>query len=619
MHARRTGSVVLLALLAAVPAAAQSPEEAKQYITIAKDTSKSDQDRKNALTMFVRSSEFAGPYVADVAQLLDDPKLGEDPVFALRNLGPVARPAAPALCKVLNGPGPFLRHQVALQALEKSGASGKEVVSTLTAVAAGEAPKATPPHSADQVLELRRMAVKVLGGLRGEAKPAVPTLLTILKGDSGSPLQPDVLYALGKIGPDPKEAMPAINPYLTAKKPGLAEAAAKAKLMIERDPAAIKQEADRLVERLKNKGDRLGRIGAEDEFFDLGELAKPAVPQLAEMLSDADHCYHVLRILSRLGPDAREAVPGLLKMLKENKAAWGQHFIPALQLAESLGVPPKELVPAMTPVVEDALAALGKNKFQPINEYQVKAIQTIGRAGPDAKSAVPVLLAVLKKHQEGGGIALGAPTIEALGKIGPDAKDALELLAVYLKPDSDPIRNLNQPMYSGPAKVAIARINGREPEASAPPDKPKAPGTPAAPDTKVAEPAGPPPNKELLAALSAKDEAGREEAAGKLLKMGAGAVPTLQAGLKAEAAEVRVKVALTLAKLGGDAKAAVPALTAALKDPAPEVRREAAAALAALGPAAKAAAPALAELLQGPDREARLLAAYALEKVQGAK
>jgi HEAT repeat protein len=87
-------------------------------------------------------------------------------------------------------------------------------------------------------------------------------------------------------------------------------------------------------------------------------------------------------------------------------------------------------------------------------------------------------------------------------------------------------------------------------------------------------------NADLLKALTGRDPEARAKALQELAKLGAEAVPTLRAGLKASDPESRVAVLALLGKLGADAKPALPEVSALLKDASLTVRRQTALTLA---------------------------------------
>jgi len=79
--------------------------------------------------------------------------------------------------------------------------------------------------------------------------------------------------------------------------------------------------------------------------------------------------------------------------------------------------------------------------------------------------------------------------------------------------------------------------------------------------------------------------------------------------------ELRKNVAITLTKIGPDAKTAVPALADALREEDSEFRLAILAALAAIGPEARAAVPALIQVFESRDKNIHRKCAQTLGKI----
>jgi hypothetical protein len=93
----------------------------------------------------------------------------------------------------------------------------------------------------------------------------------------------------------------------------------------------------------------------------------------------------------------------------------------------------------------------------------------------------------------------------------------------------------------------------------------------------------------------------QETAADALGRIGQPAVPALVEALKSPQADVRVKAAEVLARMGTGAKDAAPQLTVALDDPDERVRKTATRALGMIGQEAAPAVPALMRSLMQPE------------------
>ncbi|MGA2090635.1 MAG: HEAT repeat domain-containing protein [Endomicrobiales bacterium] len=199
-------------------------------------------------------------------------------------------------------------------------------------------------------------------------------------------------------------------------------------------PVLIKALKDEDVVFRRNAAEALGRIGS---------AAKSAVPGLIEAVrdSDADVRYNAVEALGHIGPDAKSAVPGLITALKDTDAnnrfqafralaAIGPSAVPILikslgddnnavsaNAAEALGKIGKVSVPDLTKAVQDT--ALNRN-------IRRLAAKILGWIGPDAKTAVPVLAAVLNDPDWG----VRDNAIFALSQIGPEVQPAISELII---------------------------------------------------------------------------------------------------------------------------------------------------------------------------------------------
>ena len=165
------------------------------------------------------------------------------------------------------------------------------------------------------------------------------------------------------------------------------------------------------------------------------------------------------RGLSELGPDAREAVPAVIKALRDRDDQVRSGAAATLGNGGRLSIE----LPALTEALKDPAPAV-----------QLSAVRAVARLGPAAKSLVPALLAridtttndlIARRHpNQTLDLFILKEATEAIGAIGPDAKDAIPSLIESIGPgDSDyffarpAIRALGE---IGPAaKRAIPKIN----------------------------------------------------------------------------------------------------------------------------------------------------------------
>jgi len=123
----------------------------------------------------------------------------------------------------------------------------------------------------------------------------------------------------------------------------------------------------------------------------------------------------------------------------------------------------------------------------------------------------------------------------------------------------------------------------------------------------------------LIACFSDSDACLNGKAAVSLGRMGKAAVPGLVRALQKTDGNVRWCAAISLSKIGSDAREAVPSLVKALNDSSANVRWCAAIALGNMRKDAAVAAPALFSLLMDNDDDVKWAAYYALGKIDAGK
>ena len=130
-------------------------------------------------------------------------------------------------------------------------------------------------------------------------------------------------------------------------------------------------------------------------------------------------------VLGELGPDAKGAVPVLVTLLNEADKDSGLPGSAASALT-AIG-------PAAKSAIPDIIALLKYFQgFEAEEMRQVTVVRALGKFGPDAAAAVPVLIIGLQK---GKGSELQVAIIQALGDIGPKAKDAVPVLLKWHSKD----------------------------------------------------------------------------------------------------------------------------------------------------------------------------------------
>lgn len=243
-----------------------------------------------------------------------------------------------------------------------------------------------------------------------QGRASVPILIAALKQKNLS-AQFRALDALQQIGPEAKNALPAIAEALRAPHESLHSQLLFAKWRIDGDSEFA---IARLVPLLEIERERMCG-GAVDCLWKMGPEAKGAVPALiAAMHKHKDH--------------------GVVHALDELCTWFAPEILPAMREALT-----------ETELVDDAVFVLGKHcqDKEFLIPYLVKMINedpdplihpsdiatVLGSFGSRSKAAVPGLIRTLK-NPSGHARIMAA---EALGKIGPDAEAALPALTAALE------------------------------------------------------------------------------------------------------------------------------------------------------------------------------------------
>jgi HEAT repeat protein len=175
----------------------------------------------------------------------------------------------------------------------------------------------------------------------------------------------------------------------------------------------------------------------------LGAIGKPAVPVLADAWKGQNVYVRraVADALGSIGPEAKEAIPALLEWIKADEP-YAQR---AAQALNKISPEPKVFVPAAIEVITKRLAKKDTGWYGSAAETMIEGL---GKMGPAAKDAVPILIKVLEAK-----VAV-LPTINALAAIGTDSKPALLVLRSYL----------DNREFGRAAEKAIEKIKGDKSE-----------------------------------------------------------------------------------------------------------------------------------------------------------
>ena len=350
----------------------------------------------------------------------------------LSNIGPQVRTAVPALLKALRDDDAGVRAAAAgalthvkpetqpgilelVQSLkDKDDEVRDRAIEALRALGAESVP------SLVQALgdkENKQAAFVALAGLGPQAKGAVPDLSKLLK-DPDPLIRRHAANVLGRVGRGAIEAVPASRQRWKTRIPSVRRTAVEALNGIEGR------------QRLTPSAPAPSKTAKADP------KEKP-LSQWIKELDDTDPKtrLHAVEAINAIGPDAKEALPVLTRLLKEKDIPLRVAVIKAIGgIGDPTAVP--ALVEARSRVeikaVREALVAIGPKAVpalvQLIREHkdpQVRedAINLLEPMGSHAKAAIPALSQAL--HDKDAKPPITVSAAEALGRMGPDAVPAL--------------------------------------------------------------------------------------------------------------------------------------------------------------------------------------------------
>lgn len=262
--------------------------EADDLLATVLDAKKEADERIEAAGELGDMGEDAAAAVPKLIPLIHDKTVGAAVIEALGDIGEASAPAVPELVRVLSE-GKKESVEEAVWALGGIGPGAKAAVPDL--VAALDKP------------ELVVAASWSLGMIGAEGEDVVRKLSSLLQNPETS-VRKNAIFALGRVGPQAKEALPLILPYAMAQ--------------------------------VVNREDRILRKAAVEALVRIGLDPKDAVPLYLKLLADPDWTVHGLAVdgLGNLGHAAKDAAPALAQMLREGKDRAASKAYSALQKVE---------------------------------------------------------------------------------------------------------------------------------------------------------------------------------------------------------------------------------------------------------------------------------------------
>jgi HEAT repeat protein len=247
------------------------------------------------------------PALARLTATLDDPEETVRIVVATALWKIDRNPAAlPAVAKLCRSTDPQIREQAVTEIGVTFGADGKAAVPDLV------------KRLFDPFANVRSATAEALGRIGPNAKDAAPALLALLEGDEPRFVQSAACEALGLIEPTDKDAVAALlKKKLEHTDPLTRTHAALALFIVSGDKAGEKVAERGLTYRTHNV-----RITAAEALWRMNKDER-AVPLLVRALEESNlegpgsenERYMAVRALGRMGAAAKPAVPELRKLL----------------------------------------------------------------------------------------------------------------------------------------------------------------------------------------------------------------------------------------------------------------------------------------------------------------
>ena len=392
--------------------------------------------------------------------------------MALGSIGPAARPATAALIKNLDDGDVWVRrwtvsavHEIGVEeatpALVKLLQDRDREVRRRAAAALGDLGKKQAKTVLPALADALRIESTRSGrhnrfrlGVSDEVHHALAGALvsfgarsaaelTVALESAGTDARWHALDVVARIGREARSATPLILEAIEEENANMRAQAVRALAAVAEPGLAL----PRLIEALKDESDRVRRAAAEG-LAGYGDSAKPAVsvlirtlkddsggsagraaalalrkigkPAVAALVADlADNPRKdVMMLLGKMGPAAREAVPALVALTRDDDVG--------MRCAARLAMWRIDRAHECNRALFDNLRLDLKGP----DEARVDVCAAVGEIGPEAKSMVPALLEALREQDS---VAQDF-VAEALGHIGAEARAAIPALVEALRP-----------------------------------------------------------------------------------------------------------------------------------------------------------------------------------------
>lgn len=236
----------------------------------------------------------------------------------------------------------------------------------------------------------RQNAIAALAAIDAPAETALPVYIAALHDDTYWVFEA-AIKALAEMGPKAKPALPALVDAM--KQNGRASPCDHAILRIGPDATLVPELIQTMIEGKPGTLDGT-RPSAARVLKHLGSAAKDAVPNLVTMLrddADKDLRIQAARVLGAIGADSAEVISELTRVALDDQEDWDVRLATAMVLA------------SIEPVTDDGIVALlGKALENSDAEIRTSAIRALRSSSADVESFVPAIRAIADNPEEHG-------------------------------------------------------------------------------------------------------------------------------------------------------------------------------------------------------------------------
>jgi HEAT repeat protein len=412
----------------------------------------------------------AGPAVTALATAATDtdPGVRRQAIGALAHVDPDPKMLVPLSIQLLKDPDPGVRLRV-LQAIASAGpkavpglidglkdpktAYWASILLREIGPPAKDAVPALVARLRDRRPEVRREAILALGSTGEAARPAVRQIAAAL-GDAE--MRTAATYALARIGDVPADAEAAIRDNIRSRDTMLSTTSLWALAKLHPEDQQFRRDAtERLIARLKDRDDFV-RAAASRALAELPPAPEVTAPIWDKALRDADETtvryaldalvqlgpggvpalvdalrfkklrIYVVPTLGRIGPDAAAATPALAALIFDKDDRVSHEAVLALA---RIGPRAKEAVPLLIEAIEH-----GDFSDDPSLAY------ALGKIGPDAAVAVPFLCDLMKNRDQHVAVASAWAIVQISGPSSDVAAKTLPVLTTGLSSNRSEIR-----------------------------------------------------------------------------------------------------------------------------------------------------------------------------------